>query len=141
MAALDVSTLHDWLRELLPVRGGPAEVSYVEATRRDTKVFVTLQLIMHESAVPHAPITDIKEQEMLLGTEDDVDPPERVRAMLEGWCTVLGEVLTALPRDELDTLMPHDLFPRSVLGLARSHTADDFARALRAKGRMGAFLP
>jgi hypothetical protein len=40
----------------------------------------------------------------------------------------------------LETLMPVDLVHTDVLTLARAHNREDFARALRAKSRLGKLL-
>ena len=44
------------------------------------------------------------------------------------------------PTPRFDALMPHDLLFTDVMTLARARTREDFARALRAKTRLGKYL-
>jgi hypothetical protein len=111
------------------------ELVYV-SVRLHEHVTVTLQLIAYDAGN----ITDIKEQEIQLGFVELTDPKERFFAFIEAWGAVLDDVFTMLPRKHLDYLMPHDLFPRGVLKLAKAKTKEDFDKALRVKSRLGGLL-
>lgn len=64
-------------------------------------------------------------------------PPERALAYLDGWLTVVDEVLDCAGTNVLANLRPNLLFRPQVLDLKRAKTADDFAKALRAEKHLG----
>jgi len=56
----------------------------------------------------------------------------------------LGDVIKTIAEgnlEQLDYLMPHDLLCTDALKLKRAQTREDFAKALCAKSRLGAYLP
>lgn len=67
-------------------------------------------------------------------------PPDRALAYLEGWLTVMDEVIDGASTNVLVHLRPNLLFRPQVLDLKRAKTADDFATALRAEKHLGKLL-
>jgi hypothetical protein len=118
--------------ELVELDGSPRHDS-------DDLALVVLRLIVFEDRGGQPMIRDIKEQEIRCGSPSSYDNRERVEEMLHAQRVVLGELLRG-PVDRFDTLMPADLLHTDVMSLARANTRDDFARALRAKRRLGKFF-
>jgi len=100
---------------------------------------VVVRLCVFDEGPAGLTIRDIKEQVLYAGPPALYDDGTRVDEMLYAQQEVLGEALRG-PVERFDTLMPHDLLFLDVMTLARARTREDFARALRAKGRLGKYL-
>lgn len=81
-------------------------------------------------------VRDIKEQDIYMGWPKLYDERERVAA----WAQALERVLSEIPMDKLETLMPADLVHPKVLELRKAQSVEDFDKALRAKKRLGQWL-
>jgi hypothetical protein len=99
---------------------------------------VVLRLIVFDEGPEGRSVRDIKEQEINCGPWGLYADATRVDEMLYAQQEVLGEVLRGL--DEPEALMPHELFFADVMTLVRARTREDFAKALRAKSRLGRYL-
>jgi hypothetical protein len=103
------------------------------------RAFVVVRLIVLDEVPEGLAVRDIKEQEVYCGPGALYDDTMRVDEMLYAQQEVLGEVLRG-PVDAFATLMPHELLFTDVMTLVRARTREDFARALRAKSRLGRYL-
>lgn len=103
---------------------------------------VVVRLIVFDEGDDGPSIRDIKEQQLHCGPAALYDDTTRVDEMLYAQQEVLGELLRGMTGNDgvVDTLMPHDLFFTDVMTLVRARTREDFARALRAKSRLGRYL-
>lgn len=103
---------------------------------------VVVRLIVFDEGDDGPMVRDIKEQQLYCGASALYEDTTRVDEMLYAQQEVLGELLRGMAgRDGVvDTLMPHDLLFTDVMTLVRARTREDFARALRAKGRLGRYL-
>lgn len=84
-------------------------------------------------------IRDIKEQQLHCGPAALYRDATRVDEMLYAQQEVLGELLRG-PVEAFESMMPHELVFTDVMTLVRARTREDFARALRAKSRLGQYL-
>lgn len=100
---------------------------------------VVVRLIIFEEGPDGPTIRDVKEQQLYVGLPKLYEDGGRVDEMLYAQREVLGEVLQG-PVERFESRMPHELFFTNVLSLVRAHTRQDFARALRAKSRLGRYL-
>jgi hypothetical protein len=100
---------------------------------------VVVRLIVFDEGDEYPTIRDIKEQQIHCGPVARYDDTTRVDEMLYAQQQVLGEVLRG-PVATFETLMPHDLLFTNVMSLVTARTREDFARALRAKSRLGRYL-
>ena len=100
---------------------------------------VTMNLIVYDEGPDGLSIRDIKQQELYCGPTALYDDRTRVDEMLYAQQEVLGEALRG-PVETFECLMPHELFFTDVLKLVRARMREDFARALRTKGRLGKYL-
>jgi hypothetical protein len=127
-------------REIFPMKSENdlASLEFVELTHKGSSLRIVLRLVVwdHDAATSVSSIRDIKEQEVYFGSIHDHEPA-RMRALLEGMQRVLARALMA---PEIETLMPHDLFRGDVMKLKTAVTADDFAKALSARSRLGKLL-
>jgi hypothetical protein len=130
------------------VRGGAAhleaaswpDVDFVAETRHGgLSALFRLVVWDVDEASGQQSIRDIKEQQVYLVDSSHRDEPERVRAFVEAWASIMPDVLARLGSD-VDCLMPHDLINFSPLALSRAETVDDFRRALLVKSRYGRFF-
>lgn len=72
---------------------------------------------------------DSKQQELELVPAEHLDDLPRVEAYLRAWRDVLPEHTSFFTVDDLELVMPHDLFHPGVLTLRRAKDRDDFRRA------------
>ncbi len=72
---------------------------------------------------------DSKQQELELVPAEHLDDLPRVEAYLRAWRDVLPEHTSYFTVDDLELVMPHDLFHPGVLTLRRAQTREDFHRA------------
>lgn len=102
---------------------------------------LVVRLIVFDEGPSGLAVRDIKEQELHCGPAALYEATTRVDEMLYAQQEVLGEVLRDMTGnlDVVDALMPHDLFFTDVMTLVRARTREDFARALRAKSRLGRY--
>jgi hypothetical protein len=132
--------LEEVCREVFPLKAENdlGSLDFVGFTLVGPSLRIVLRLVVWEEdpATGTRSIRDVKEQEVYFGALASHDPA-RTRALLEGMQAVLARVL-ATP--QVETLMPHDLFRGDVLKLKTATTADDFARALSARSRLGKLL-
>ncbi len=132
--------LYDRFAPFFPVKGSIGQLDVVESSQPsgaedDAKLVVRLILFdEHDGA-----IRDIKEQELHLGKIWLYEDAERVQEMLHAMQEVLAEVMSK-PLEMLEGLMPHDVMPRDLLKLKKARTRADFAKAMRARSRLGALL-
>jgi hypothetical protein len=138
--------LHARFAPFLPIGDGLVRLEVAEPwdglDDDPERATVVIRLIVLEEHEGERLIRDIKEQQLHCGPAALYDDTTRVDEMLYAQQEVLGEVLGQMTGD-LDvvyTLMPHDLFFADVMTLVRARTREDFARALRAKSRLGRYL-
>jgi hypothetical protein len=140
-----VEELDAIVRDHFPLRGTEASLYSLEyvslvATDEPSSFRIVLRYVVWSVADDGTQsIEDIKEQEIWcpsFGADR-----ARLETFFKAYDRVLGLVFANCARDELVTLMPHDLFDMRALGLARAITEDDFAKALAMKSRLGRFLP
>jgi hypothetical protein len=145
---LRLEELSTWFAELLPVRGGRVELQaalqgdgscVVEGAEGGLSAIFHLVVYEQGEGGGRYNIVSIKEQPVFVVGAEHRDEPERVRAFIEAWVSIMPEVLGRIG-DEAETIIPSDLVDFSPLALARATTCDDFQRALRAKGRYGRLL-
>lgn len=131
--------LHDRFAPFFPIGPDAAQLHVVEPDEPDPdpeKARITVRLIVWEVDGEQRTIRDIKEQQVYAGPVWLFDDEQRVAEMLDAHREVLGEVL-ADPRIPIDGLMPHDLLRLDVMKLKTVRTREQFAKALRAKSRLG----
>lgn len=116
-----------------------ASLEFVEITEREQRgdFGVVVRLIIWEPAgEDKLSIRDVKEQDVFLDM-----PIECTLARLDIYLRALQAVLAdVLASKQVEYLMPHDVVDFSALKLVRAQTADDFAKALRVKSRLGKYL-
>jgi hypothetical protein len=126
-----------------PIGDGMVRLEVVEPwgplTGAPDRTVVVVRLIVLEEHEGQIRVRDVKEQEVYAGHPTLYDDTSRVDEMLYAQQDVLGEVLRSSTL-ALDTLMPHELLFTNVLSLVRARSREDFARALRAKSRLGRYL-
>lgn len=135
--------LHARFAPFFPIGDGLVRLEVVEPweglTEADPEgATVVMRLIVFEEGPEGLIVRDIKEQQLYCGPAALYLDATRVDEMLYAQQEVLGEVLRGL--DEPEALMPHDLFFANVMTLVRARTREDFAKALRAKSRLGRYL-
>ena len=135
-----LARLDEVCREMFPMKAENdiASLEYVELTLIGASLRIVIRLVVWDldPATSVMSIRDVKEQEVYFGALDSHEPA-RTRALLEGMRRVMARALLA---PEIETLMPHDLFRGDVLKLKTAVTADDFAKALSARSRLGKLL-
>lgn len=99
----------------------------------------TIRLIVWERSGDDWAIRDIKEQQIVMGPAALYRDVDRVAAFFSALGDAIGEI-GELAEDAYGALMPYELLPADALELKRAATAEDFARALRAKRRLGPLL-
>lgn len=132
------------LRETFPARSELASLEFVAVALRDDRaVIATIRLVVWERADDGTlAIRDVKEQEMLVCTVDELDDL-RLPACVAGSQLALEHVLAQDDLEWIETCLPSDLLrPYSeLLRLKRPRTAEDYAEALLAsRQRLGRFL-
>lgn len=132
-------------QDIFPVRGGLVALELADAVVReddDQALVLTVRLIVWERVDDALQIRDIKEQEVYVGSLEELAQP-RLPECVAGWAQAAQQVFEQDDVSFVETLMPHDLicnFP-ALLALKRPRTADDFAEAvLTSKQRLGAYL-
>ncbi len=134
--------LHARFAAFFPIGDELAVLEVVEPSeppRDDGAARVTVRLIIFDADTAGRAVRDIKEQEVYGGDRALYEDEARVDEMLHAQREVLGEVLRG-ELETLGTLMPNDLLLLNVLKLKTARTREDFARALRAKSRLGKHL-
>ncbi len=136
-----MSMPYDRFAPFFPIEGTVGELSVVEPTAPPTDADhqrLTVRLIVFDPGPPRS-VSNIKEQQVWVGEDSLYQDAARVDEMLYAWQQVLGEVLS-LPSTVLDPLMPADVLHPNVLALKKPRNRDDFAKALRARSRLGSLL-
>lgn len=136
--------LHPRFAPFFPIGDGLIRLEVVELDAPPREhwagtAFVVVRLIVLEEHDGRTSIRDIKEQQLHGGPAALYDDTYRVDEMLQAQREVLGDVLAG-PVERLETLMPLDLVFTNVMTLVKARTREDFARALRAKSRLGKYL-
>lgn len=135
--------LHARFAPFFPIGDGLVRLEVVEPSYSLAEVpdraFVVVRLIVFDEHEGRTSVRDIKEQEIYAGHPSLYDDASRVDEMLYAQQEVLGEALRG-PAHAFETLMPHDLLFTNVLKLVKARSREDFARALRAKSRLGRYL-
>lgn len=131
-----LARLEEVCRDVFPLKAANelASLEFVGLALVGTSLRMTIRLITWDGEPPV--IRDVKEQELYFGGLAD-HAPARTRALFEGMQIALARVLEV---PAIETLMPHELFRGDVMKLKTCITADDFARALLVKSRLGKFL-
>ena len=129
------------VRAGFPIRASNdlASLEFVEITERERRgdFGVVVRLIVWEpSTDDKLSIRDVKEQDVFLDMPIECTLA-RLGIYLAALQTVLADVLAS---KHVELLMPHELLDFSALKLVRAQTADDFAKALRMKSRLGTYL-
>ncbi len=145
-ALLRAEDLAAWLEAQLPLGSGRFQLA-PGASPDEGLVFeneqgglsAVIRLIVWDDDGESRSVRDVREQHVVLVPAALRDEPERVRTFVGAWAALMPEVLERLG-DEAQLMMPHELVDFSALKLARAETADDFRRALLAKGRYGRFF-
>ena len=125
-------TSPEWLQGVLgacfPARSANelVELAFVGASERGDRLIATFQLIVFDDEPRQ--VRDIKEQELVVLEPAHRRDPERAAAFFAAWSRVLPDLLARVA--DVETLMPHDFYPRKVLGQRRPRTEDEFVRAL-----------
>ncbi len=131
--------LDELCREIFPMKAENdlASLEYVNLTLVGPSLRIVLRLVVWDldDATSNMSIRDVKEQEVYWGALGS-HVPARTRALLEGMRRVMARALMG----PVETLMPHDLFRADVLKLKTVVTADDFAKALSARSRLGKLI-
>jgi hypothetical protein len=135
--------LHARFSPFFPIGDGLVRLEVVEPSyplgEDPARAVVVVRLIVFDEHDGRTMIRDIKEQEIYAGHPSLYDDTSRVDEMLHAQQEVLGEVLRG-PAEPFEALMPHDLLFTNVLKLVKARSREDFARALRAKSRLGRYL-
>lgn len=117
------------------IREGEGQLHFNEVSVDGLEVVVVVQLLVFGDG--H--VRTIKEQKLRCPAPLFNDAT-RVGAFCEGYRRALGRVLAG-STDELEKLMPNELFLFETLELKRAMNAEDFEEALLTKKRLGQFLP
>jgi hypothetical protein len=134
--------LTEILQERFPAmaHNGVASLDFVSAEEQNASLEATLRLVTWD-VDPRAgtsSIRNIMQQPVLFVPAPARDEEARVIAFAGALVDVLGD---ALAHPGISDLLPHDLVPADALLLARAETERDFVAALRAKSRLGKYLP
>lgn len=140
----EVDDLLQTLEELFPVGSETFRLEFVpdvEVRERDNGETVALGVFRtiswdRDPSSGERMIRDVKEQQVYLGWPALYRDRERVAAYLQA----LEQALIEIPDGALEELMPADLIHCEVLELRKAKTSEDFAKALRAKKRLGRWL-
>lgn len=138
--------LHDRFAPFFPIGDGLATLEVVPLEpygdaggEQSEAAIVVIRLIIFEERDGQRMVRDIKEQQVRGGPASLYDDPARVDEMLYAQQEVLGEVLRG-PIERVEGLMPGDLLFTNVLSLVKARSREHFAKALRAKSRLGRLL-
>ena len=135
--------LHARFVPFFPIGDGLIRLEVVEPwdslVDEPDRATVVIRLIVFEEGTEGPMVRDIKEQQLYCGPPALYEDTTRVDEMLYAQQEVLGELLRG-PIDGVEALMPHDLFFTNVMTLVTARRREDFARALRAKSRLGRYL-
>lgn len=121
----------------ITVRRGDYAVEFVDIVERDDRLFATVRTLTWSGDQ----LNDIREQEALFGVAEDFDKDDRNTAMVEAWAAVVEEVFANMTLEIFNGLMPEDLVFSDLGSLGNCETRLQFDKALRAKKRLGAYLP
>jgi hypothetical protein len=141
-----VVDLRDRFAPFFPIGDGLVRLEVVEPWESlihdPERASVVVRLVVFDEGDDGPVIRDIKEQQLYCGPAVLYEETTRVDEMLYAQQEVLGELLRGMTSsdDVVDALMPHDLLFTDVMTLVRARTREDFARALRAKSRLGRYL-
>jgi len=122
---------------LTPIRRGDFSIEFADIVERDGRLFATVRTLTWDGAA----VNDVREQEALFGAPEDFDKDDRNVAMVEAWLAVMEEVFAAMTHETFSGLMPADFIFRDLGSLGNCETRPQFEKALRAKKRLGAYLP
>ncbi|MCX4239333.1 hypothetical protein [Paraliomyxa miuraensis] len=134
-----MADLHDRFAAFFPIASEVAELHVVaggDPGGDSEQAWITVRLIVWDVDGEQRTIRDIKEQQLRGGPVWLYEDEARVTEMLHAQQEVLGEVL-ADPRTPIDGLMPCDLLWLDVMKLKTARGREQFAKALRAKSRLG----
>ena len=152
---IEVNALHRALERVCPVEAGRFVLGLGDWGGKDAPVaendrgdlLAVLHVVIYEvDADGGRSIHSIKAQQVLMVNHQHRHRDALLEPYLEGWAQVVREAFTAEALWDntetlaLDRALPHDLVKPRVLDLVRPRTADDFARALRRKSRLGWLL-
>lgn len=141
---LQPADLRSALHAFAAVRGGQMLLEWVEnetEERRDGGLAATFRLFVFAE---DGAILNVKEQQLyLLGARQRADTPERLRALIGGWCQALEAVFTKLSAqgtETMEALLPYDLWFADVFSLSAPQTEAAFADRFLVKSRLGRYL-